>query len=205
MHDDHDRLPEDLVPIAERLRQGRPELTASQLERVSRRVTRPSAGFASQLAVIICLALGVAFSASGTALALSGLSATGTATQRQYPPTPTTPSGSANESPSPTSPMVLGETPDETVGGTQPDETTEGGEVESETASDPAPSEGSGDESEVAPSGGQATRQLAASNGTDELPFTGIAALPVLGMGLSLLLAGSLLRRRTATRGIGIQ
>ncbi len=45
--------------------------------------------------------------------------------------------------------------------------------------------------------GTQPERQAAAAADTDELPFTGFAAIPVLLGGLALLTGGLLLRRRT--------
>ena len=46
----------------------------------------------------------------------------------------------------------------------------------------------------------QVPRQVAAASGEREIPFTGLAAIPVIGIGVALLVAGALLRRRTSGR-----
>ena len=61
-------------------------------------------------------------------------------------------------------------------------------------SSGPGSVSGGGDESGDL----QPTRQVAVSTGSDELPFTGFAAIPVLIGGVALLGGGLVLRRRSA-------
>ncbi len=185
---DH-QVPDDLAGTAELLREARPALAADDLDAVRRRVHgRASARRRPNLAVALCLALGLIFSTAGSGLAVSGLAAGGAAVQAQYPdseppavaqpPAPVTPSETPTPAPAPApEPEVLGEEeaePAPTLGGEEP---------QAEAA--PAPAAAADD---------TVVRQVEA---TGDLPVTGFAAIPVLVAGIALLLTGALLRRRT--------
>jgi hypothetical protein len=195
MNDRDQQVPDELVGTAELLRQGRPELAADDLESVRRRVrSRASVRRRPNLAVALCLALGLIFSTAGTGLAVSGLSGSTSAVSAQYPdaqapqvaqqPAPQTQTQTETQTQAPTAeptqpaeePEVLGETQEETA----PTPTL--GDEES----NPAPAVAAAEETVV--------RQVEA---TSSLPFTGFEAIPVIVAGIALLLAGALLRRRT--------
>jgi hypothetical protein len=64
----------------------------------------------------------------------------------------------------------------------------------------PAPSPGGGvapEEQNNAPTAAQPARQVEAGQSTNQLPFTGFAAIPVLLAGVALLGGGLAIRRRT--------
>ena len=130
----------------------------------------------SRIAITLMLVFGFAFSGAGVGLAVTGLSAEDqSAAGTQYSgPTPVTP-------------------------------TTDGGTL----APEPGEVLGDVEEGEKAPKGGEKvapardespveeTRQLGVEAGGEELPFTGFAAIPVLLLGMVLLTAGFVLRRRS--------
>jgi len=171
---------------AGRLHAGRPELTPLELDAVKRDVlariagtgTRRSKDMRSRAAILVTLALGFVLSTSGAGLAISGFVDNDQASIAQYgTPTPSTPPNSNNVSPqSPTT-----QVPENEV---LPEKKTE-----ARTPTTPR--------SDVV----QPSRQVvnAATSGS-ELPFTGFAAIPVLILGLCLVSAGMVLRRRSATR-----
>jgi hypothetical protein len=188
---DH-QLPDDLAGTAELLREARPVLASDDLDAVRRRVHgRAAARRRPNLAVALCLALGLIFSTAGSGLAISGLSSSGSSVSAQYPdsqppavaqpPAPVAPSEAPTPGPTPApaageEPQVLGEQESEpapTLGGEEP-------------AAKAAPAVAAAQESVV--------RQVEA---TGDLPFTGFEAIPVLVAGIALLLVGGLLRRRT--------
>lgn len=74
--------------------------------------------------------------------------------------------------------------PDET---TRPDGDVSGGEVERPT------------QQETQPETVQAPQQVATTDNSNELPFTGLAVIPLLVAGAGLLIAGLVLRRRTGS------
>ncbi len=170
---EHD-LPEDLEPVAARLRKERPQLSALELDDLQRRIhgrvrsrqkihSRRQSLMKSRMAITFMLVLGLVFSTAGAGLAVDAVSDNGSAGIAQYPKD-----------------ADVTETLDETA--TTPTETAdEAGE----------PSRG---EDQAAPE--QAPRQVAASTDEDSLPFTGFAAIPVLLIGLALLISGVVLRRR---------
>jgi hypothetical protein len=161
---DHD---DDLQGIADRLRAGRPQLTALELDEISHRVharvaarRRPRSAFMkSRLTILAMLVAGMLLCTTGAGLAVSGLSSSGNASSAAYPDE--RPQGD-----------VLGE--EESGGG--------GGELPAQEAQ---PAEAA-----------QPARQVEAGSG-NELPFTGFAALPVLLGGVVLLGGGLVLRART--------
>jgi hypothetical protein len=164
---DHD---DDLRRVADRLRTGRPQLTALELDEISQRVRaraaarrRPRSAFMkSRLTILAMLVVGMLLCTTGAGLAVSGLSHSSRAAQVEYGDNP-------GSSPTPEG-NVLGE--EESGGG--------------------------GNSSTPSPAAAQPARQTeSASNGSDTLPFTGYAAIPVLLGGVVLLGGGLVLRYRT--------
>jgi hypothetical protein len=179
-HDDHFRDAE-LGSVIDLLETERPMASSLELDSINQRVrgrvgrSRRTESMRSRIAILATLALGMVLSTGGAGLAVSGFAngPTGNAAQSNYggaPPTSTVQGGGQND--------VLGE---EESGGPAAggNENTPAGE---ETESQPA-------------------RQVEAgaqSNGSEQLPFTGFAAIPVLLGGVALLTTGLVLRRRTA-------
>lgn len=177
-------LPPELEDVASRLRQERSTLTPLELDHLQLRIrartatqSRPTmtrrSPVKSRFLVTLMLAFGVVFSTTGAGLAVSGLADSGSASEAQYPEV-----GDSD---------VLGEV----------------GEVEESTPSatpatpaTPAPAQAE-PQAAAAPQAAQAPRQLAATGDGDQLPFTGMSAIPVLLLGVALLGSGFLLRRRT--------
>ncbi len=166
-------LPDDLLPMAERLRAERPSLDGLALDRVKTgarmRVTATrrtavthskGALLKSRLAITMILALGILMSLSGAGLAVTSLGDSGSGGDVQY----------ANDSSS-----------TETLGGDSSDSS------DSRDSSDPSDPL---DTSDVDPAAQEST------GGGDELAFTGFAAIPVLLGGIALLSSGFVLRRR---------
>jgi hypothetical protein len=87
---DHD---DDLQRIADRLRAGRPQLTALELDEISQRVRarsaarrRPRSAFMkSRLTILAMLVAGMLLCTTGAGLAVSGLSSKGNAASAAYP------------------------------------------------------------------------------------------------------------------------
>ena len=121
----------------------------------------------SRVAITSMLVLGVFAGGTGTGLAVSGISDSGSAGTAQYPP----------ESPV----DVLGEQEDD--GGNGGGGGNRGG---NEDDADVAGAQ----ESDV-----QATRQVSVQE-EGSLPFTGLAAIPLILLGIGLLASGLVLRRR---------
>jgi hypothetical protein len=89
---DHD---DDLQPVADRLRAARPQLTALELDDISRRVRargaaarrRPrSAIMKSRVTILAMLVAGILLSTTGAGLAVSGISSGNDASTAQYGP-----------------------------------------------------------------------------------------------------------------------
>ncbi len=135
----------------------------------------------SRIAITLMLVFGFAFSGAGVGMAVTGVasqdqSAAGAQYGSPPPPpaqtsTPPAPGGTLAPEPAPPTPPTP---PTEVIG-----EVDEGEE--------PAPTK---DEAPV-----EETRQLAAEEGGEQLPFTGFAAIPVLLLGFALLTGGFALRR----------
>src|SRR5918999_5674079 len=169
----------DLEPVVERLKAERATLTPLELDGIARRVraraaaparrrTRRGTIMKSRLAMLALLVCGLMVSGTGAGLAVQGSSGNGNAAQEQYPDDNQRPPGG-----------VLGEEE-----GGQPsdnDDTPPG--VAGEQDDTPAP---------------QVDRQVEAGvqGGGDELPFTGLAAIPIVLVGLAMTLTGVLMRRR---------
>ncbi len=161
-------LPDDLLPVAEWLREERPSLDGFALDRAKARaraqaaaterraVTHGKGAFLrSRIAITMILALGILMSLSGAGLAVSGLGESGDASTAQYFNDP-----GDRDDPGDSSTTTLSDP-------------GEGGDVQ------PAAQEGTGGDDK-------------------KLPFTGFAAIPVLIGGLGLLGSGFVLRRRSA-------
>ena len=167
-------LPDDLLPVAEWLREERPSLDGFSLDRAKTRARARAAAterravthgkgalLRSRIAITMILALGILMSLSGAGLAVSGLGDSGDASNVQYFNDP-------GEEDDPGDSTTLSDRGDSGVGG----DSTEPGDVQ------PAAQESSKED--------------------DKLAFTGFAAIPVLIGGLGLLCSGFVLRRRSA-------
>lgn len=188
-------IPEDLQGIDATLRELRPELTEDRVRFLGARArnrARVSAArsthlkepsLRSRLAIITMLVLGFAFSGAGVGLAVTGLdSQSASPADLQYDrkdDTSKTPTLAPTEQAPAAGNEVAGDTDEGTSPGVAGDSDDQGGNAVA----------GAED--------AQETRQLGAEAGGEELPFTGFAAIPVLLMGLALLTAGFMLRRRS--------
>jgi hypothetical protein len=192
-------LPPDLVQVEERLRESRPRPTEAEMARIRLSVememarmeapARPRRAdrflLRSRVAIASMLVVGFVMSGAGAALGLSGISSSGSAGIAAYPTTTTGTTGTGGTTQS-TVPQVLGTTQGTTAPGPGPQVL---GETQSTptTASTPSP--------RVLGTEAQTSRQAGAQGAVKELPFTGIAAIPIILVGLALLMAGVLLRR----------
>ncbi len=180
----HSEPPPELAQVARRLQEERPALSGLELDQiklqVQRRAARPKNTFLSKqrrtlmksrMAITSMLVLGVFAGGTGTGLAVSGISDSGSAGTAQYPPGP---NDGGNK------PEILGS--EEDSGG--------GGDVDSGGGGDVAGAqEGNGQDAV------QATRQVSVQE-EGSLPFTGLAAIPLILLGIGLLASGLVLRRR---------
>jgi hypothetical protein len=172
---------EDLGATAERLREASIEPTPLELDRAlvtarRRSVRAPNrhttGGFMrSKVAIVAILAMGFVTSGAGATLAFQGSSGSGSASTAEYPPPNVTPGQGENGN-----------------GDTTGNGTTPGGQ---ETLSNTGTSGTGSDPS-------QSARQTTATSDGGKLPFTGLAAIPVILLGLGLLTAGIVLQRRTS-------
>jgi len=170
----------------------------------------------TRAAILSMLALGFLLSTTGVGLAVSGLSDNNQASSAQYGPTPTP---TSTNTPPPTStptsetPPATSTTPPTTTAPTTtttapaapaPEVTTSPapesnvlGEQKENKPQTQQPSEVLPEQAQTAPAAVQPARQVQEA-GSNELPFTGFAALPVLLLGLVLLSAGLVMRRSSA-------
>ena len=200
------------------------ELDATK-QRVLARVARPRPTtrrsfslMRTRAAILSMLALGFLLSTTGVGLAVSGLSDNNQASSAQYGPTPTP---TSTNTPPPTStptsetPPTTSTTPPTTTAPTTttttmapaapgPEVTTAPapesnvlGEQKENKPQTQQPSEVLPEQAQTAPAAVQPARQVQEA-GSNELPFTGFAALPVLLLGLVLLSAGLVMRRSSA-------
>jgi hypothetical protein len=167
LHED-DRFDE----IEARLEAARPRLDAHELDRLSRTIRtkrQKEQPMRSRIAIIVMLVLGMTLSTTGVGLAISGSSGSGSAGNAQYPTTPAQ----------------------------QPEKSGNGGGVLG--AVDESEPPAGGDTSPAAAASTpavQETRQVTAQS-SGELPFTGLAVIPIIAAGVALLLGGLLLRRQS--------
>jgi hypothetical protein len=204
-HHMDDRTPADLLPVVERLRSDRPQATALELDHVKQRVrTRMSAASAtgvrsrkgspmkSRIAMLGLLVGGMLMSGTGATLAVSGVSSSGSAGTAQY----TSPPPATTQTAQPGQPGVA-----------PPTGTTQGRPIDQAQVLDQAevkPRGGQaqpGGDDRVAPETAQVNRQVeagATGGGSDELPFTGFAAIPILLAGVAMMASGLVLRRRSS-------
>lgn len=161
----------DLADVTELLRERAPRLRDGELEAVKLRVlARAPKGPAmrSRLAITSALVAGLLMSFSGVALGISGISASGSAGSAEYTAPGQTPSG-----------QNLPNT--NTPGSSNPGPTTIN-----------SPGNVSSTPAEV-----KAAEQQSSSP-IREIPFTGFLAIPALLIGVALLSAGVIIRRRTS-------
>ena len=193
----------ELEAVAQRLRRERPELSGVELDRTWMRVragakrarqpwfTNKKENFMrSRLALTATLALGLLMCSGGAGLAVSGVSSDGSAGKAQYPEA-TDGGARLGESAADAPPSGSGDGPP-TIGGVQ------GRSANSGDPGREADGGREGDSGTGAPSL-QPTRQLE-QGGDGELPFTGLAAIPLILVGLTLLVTGAVLRRRLPQR-----
>jgi hypothetical protein len=196
----NDREP-DLDELGARLRDERPDLSPAAYERVHgrvvERVPRRRRVSRASIATTLAIAFGVLLTGGGASLAISGLASDSTAVSAQYaptvegtPPTPVAPPPSDD-------PPVGGQgVTDSTPTPTTPS-TDDGQAAQGERDDDDAdPTLGGAGEAGEDDEAAQAPVQVQVAEGGDELPFTGLAAIPIVLLGAALIVAGALLRRR---------
>lgn len=183
-----DGLPSDLSEIAAQLSAERPRASALELDRAklsalgrARREPKsfkPAKGpfMRSRIALVSVLSLGILMSGSGATLALSGQSASGSASQVVEP--------------------HVGNSPGNQTLGQNQNGSIPGGTLQTTNGQAPALSRNPAAQTQ-AQTQVQATRQVASTGSSSTLPLTGLAALPILVIGLSLLIVGFVLNRRT--------
>src|SRR4051794_30797405 len=178
---------DDLDVTAGRLRAARVEPTPIELDRAlttaRRRAGRGRArsttgGFMrSKVAIVSILAIGVLMSGTGATLAFQGSSGQVNAAQEEYIAPNTT----------------VAPGPGEGTGTEGTTDSQPGGKQTQTLGEESSGGDGS------SPAAAQETRQEAATAGDDgKLPFTGLAAMPIIAIGLALLAAGGLLQRRNS-------
>ena len=173
---DRDQTPAELAWVAARLEQERPTASPLELDRMKLQArTQAVRGARSQakgsvlksrVAITAILMLGLLTGGTGTTLALSDGNSSNAA-QVQYPQE----APRANQSPGGND-RVLG--------------TQQGGEGGGQVL-------GTTQSSGAAPV--QGTKQVSATESDSNLPFTGLAAVPLIVLGLGLILAGTMLYR----------
>lgn len=181
--DDRHQTPADLAWVAERLEHERPRATPLELDRMKVQAraqafrgarSREKGSFLkSRVAITAILMLGLMTGGTGTTLALSGSSEQGNASQAQYPRQ----GGSG------------------TLGGSQANPRQGGGGVLGESQESPRPRGQVLGQTESSPAAVQGSGQVAATQGGSSLPFTGLAATPLILLGLALLGTGAMLYR----------
>ena len=213
----------ELDGVVDRLLAHRAELSPIELDRIKRRVAgtprnlkrETERNMKTRTSILALLASGVILSTGGAALGVSGLAGSSSAGNVQYPETVTTPTTTTTTPTTTTETVVPTATGGGTTGGGTTGGGTTGGEVqtgedttapvvvlgETETQQGTAAAPAGGTAGESASEAPVAVAQPTAQqslDSEDELPFTGFAAIPLLLLGLGLLGAGLVLRRRSA-------
>ncbi|MDQ3586727.1 MAG: hypothetical protein M3375_00005 [Actinomycetota bacterium] len=178
---DRDQTPAELAWVAERLEQDRPTASPLEFDRMKLQArTQAVRGARSQakgsvlksrVAIGAILMLGLFTGGTGTTLALQGNS--GNAAQVQYP----------QQTPPPPNGTVLGQ---------EQGPEQDGGVLGTEQGNGGGPGPGATQSSEGPV---QSNRQVVATKGGSELPFTGLAAVPLIVLGLGLIATGTMLYR----------
>jgi hypothetical protein len=189
--------------VIRRLEDERPQASARELDEIKQRVRRRAANpsrkgnqsMKSRFAILAMLVTGMLFSTAGAGLAISGIQSNASVSQYATPECTPTPTPAGGVSPAETPTSGNGNTCEE--GGVLPAEETNTGAEENGGGSAPSEESGGGGVLPAEESQTQPERQVAAAAETNQLPFTGFAAIPVLIGGLALLTGGLILRRRT--------
>lgn len=175
---EHESLPPELAEIADSLREARPMASAFDLDRIKRRALQQgrSSGpqgsrLRSRFAITALLVAGLVMSGGGATLAVTAVSQEGSAGIAQYP------QGGGGG--------ALGEEQESDGGDTQDQQGVGGRERGGGVSGDDR---------------GQPARQVAATGDRAGLPFTGLAAIPLMVLGLVALVGGVVLRRRVPDR-----
>lgn len=196
-------LPPDLLEVARTLEADGPRMTETEfarvrrtaLKRVSTAGPRPAAPFTrSRVAITSMLAVGALMSTGGAALGVSALSTDLSARAAQYgQSTQQAGTDGAANSGSNGSGSARAANSGNNGSGSTTANAASGQEVDTlgGVGSTQAASAGGGETAATAAV--QGTRQLEASS-TEDLPFTGFAAIPMLLVGLGLLASGLVLR-----------
>jgi len=173
-------MPDELRPVADRLRRERNVPTPLELDkfklramrgahspRQSRLARQKGSFMRSRLAMLVVIAAGFMLSTTGVGLAISGTSGSGSAAQNQYKHV----------------------SPNQESGNNGPKQGVEGASL------------GSEEEPTAATVEPAVTEQVATTSSSGALPFTGFLAIPLLIVGVALLLLGAVIRRKTAQSG----
>jgi hypothetical protein len=179
---DRERIYADLPEVEACLRDQVPKATGLELDRIKLRAmnahasrgrsTRRGEFMRSRIAVTMMLVVGFLISGAGAGLAVSGISGAGSAAEHEYP----TEAADGQQG-------IAGEQ----AGGNQ---ASQGGGNQA--------SQGGGNQASQGVEAAQAARQVAVSGGGNGLPFTGLAAIPLLLVGVGLTASGFVFRRAGA-------
>jgi hypothetical protein len=187
---DRERIYADLPEVEACLRDQVPKATGLELDRIKLRAmnahaspgrsTRRGEFMRSRIAVTMMLVIGFLISGTGAGLAVSGISGAGSAAEHEYP----TEAADGQQG-------IAGEQ----AGGNQ---ASQGGGNQASQGGGNQASQGGGNQASQGVEAAQAARQVAVSGGGNGLPFTGLAAIPLLLVGVGLTASGFVFRRAGA-------